>query len=233
MEWTTRETSNRHRTRRESQRDTITRDSERTGEPDRRVSLPPPRQTSTPPHTHAPPLTKFTNPPEAQKFPSEGKIQSEIQRSKSVRPQGAPPNPSRIPQIPAEIPQSSVLAAALRPVPPASCRSRCRGFPPEGFVSLSLSPPYCRHRLARPTLHRGPSSAREAGAPPAEIHSRPEAAALSSSSPPPRSSGTRVAWGGDPPGRGSIPLRSVVSNPSMDCSKDSRCFHVPTDLFST
>jgi hypothetical protein len=105
-----------------------------------RVSLPSPRQTSTPPHTRALP-TKFTNPPEAQKFPRQGKIPSEIQRSKSVRLLGAPPNPSRIPQIPAEIPQSSVLAAAassLRPAPPAVAAAAADFHPRVSSRSRSL-----------------------------------------------------------------------------------------------
>jgi len=129
-----------------------------------RVSLPPPRQTSTPPHTRAPLLTKFTNPPEAQKIAVGGKIPCEIRRSKSLRPRSAPPSPFRILQIPAEIPQSSAgrRRRRLLATDPPPRRSRCRDF--QIHLRCFVSPPlcYCRHELSRPARHRGPSRACEA-----------------------------------------------------------------------
>jgi hypothetical protein len=221
MEWTTRETCNRHRTRGERERERE-RGEERRGEEKEargaeshsllRVSLPLPRQTSTPPH--APP-TKFTNPPEAQKFPWEEKS----------RPKSGAPNPSDPEALPRARPESrksllkfpnppwaAAAAASLRPtrLPVAAAAA---DFHPRCFVSLPLC--YCRHELSRPARHRGPSRAREARG------SLPRKSPLVERRHPLFLAAPALCWylsgvgGGDPPGRGSIPLDSVVSNPSL------------------
>ena len=128
------------------------------------LSPPRPRQTSTPPHTRAPP-TKFTNPPEAQKFPWEEKS-----RAKSGAPN--PSDPEALPRArpescksPLKFPNPPRVAAAAAAFPatdPPPRRSRCRDF--QIHLRCFVSPPlcYCRHELSRPARHRGPSRACEA-----------------------------------------------------------------------
>jgi hypothetical protein len=181
-----------------------------------RVSLPSPRQTSTPPHTRALP-TKFTNPPEAQKFPRQGKIPSEIQRSKSVRLLGAPPNPSRIPQIPAEIPQSSVLAAAASSLRQPRPRISTRGF----RLALALS------ALLPPQIGATDPSSRTFFRPRGRGSSRGNSlsfrggAVLFIAAPALCLYWSGAGWRSTRAWIDSSSfLRSVVSNPSLDCSKD-------------
>jgi len=143
-----------------------------------------------------------------------GKIPCEIRRSKSLRPRSAPPSPSRILQIPAEIPQSSAGRRRRRRLPcdrPASPSQPLPRFPnpPEVF---RLSPSLL---LPPRIVATGPSSGtfsglRGQGLPSAEIPSRREEAPPLSGRP--RALLLVLEWrgGGDPPGRGSIPLRSVV-----------------------
>jgi hypothetical protein len=143
MEWTTRETSNRHRTRRESQRDTITRDSERTGEPDRRVSLPPPRQTSTPPHTHT-------------RLPSRNSQTHRRHRNFPAKEKSSPKSSAPNPFVPKALPRTrpeSRKSPLKFPNPPCSPPPCDRSRPPRvGAAAADFRPRVSsRSRSLRPT----------------------------------------------------------------------------------
>jgi hypothetical protein len=163
-----------------------------------------PRQTSTSPHTPTP-QTKFTNPPEAQKFSEGRKIPSGIQHSKSLPPprQALPRGPSRISD---EIPQSSALAAAEVPRRASTPRVfpkgplSCSGVTGRELLRFVIGGPP-RAGRARALL-RGNAQPRVERRCPAPFRLR-------------CLTGTGVAWGGDPPGRGSISLLASVSNPSL------------------
>ncbi|WVZ85852.1 hypothetical protein U9M48_032714 [Paspalum notatum var. saurae] len=173
-----------------------------------RVSLPPRRDRRALHHTHAhhPPRNSQAH-RRHRNFRGRKKSRSEIRRSKSFRCRGAPPSsPSPNPgESPLNFPQSAAALAArrrLRPSQPVAAAADLH--PREGCVSLlALLPRPNRHRVAfSGPRGRGGSFS---GNPPlvgrrrAPLPRRPRVILVL---------GRR--GGGDPPGRGSIPLLSVA-----------------------